>query len=445
MLEGTLEASFFVIVCYSIGAAHLDPRLSTLLLLAVVVVLTAMTRRQRARAAKANLITSLSTAPGVKRAMTQEMIDMLPAWVTFPDTERCDWLNTWLHKYWPFLDVATGDRMKAKLNPIFASLVKGTPLRRLLFTKFSLGGTPLTVTGVRCHNRGTKAEIILDLDVRLAGQPDVQLEVGVSNYAKVPVTLSELQLVGTLRLVFSPLCTQFPCFAGMAIGFVRQPLVDCRLSVATHAFDVMSLPGVSDALQRIISVSLASYFTWPNFVALPILDDYVIDTDLALTMGMAGVLELHLLGAKGLKRGAHSSGSQRHKSMQQNAMTLLSTFAPIRPYATVTLTGDEGIRFPTVKAVSGGTCALSVLREFVIDHPESDQLAIRLYDDQLSDDFLGASRARVWRALPVLPRLAASRARARAGAAWGVEGWSAEGAIAYDDVRNPHNSEGLAR
>jgi hypothetical protein len=218
---------------------------------------------------------------------------------------------------------------------------------------------------VRCHHRGSHAEIVLDLDIRLAGKPDIELEVGASSFACVPVTLSELQMAGTLRIVFSPLCTTWPCFANLSVGFVRQPLVDCRLAVATNAFDVMSMPGIADALHRVLSVSIASSFTWPNFVTVPLVDGHEIDAeDFALNFGMAGILELEIVRATGLRRGGHAGGgSGGARSMQTTALSMLAGLSPLQPYLTVEKSGANPTRYPTVKRVSHGACAFNGARE----------------------------------------------------------------------------------
>lgn len=392
MLAGYFEACLLCGTCYLLGASSLNPTVATLLLVAIVLLVTSVNRRNKERAAKAILIQSTGTGKNVQKAMTREMLEMLPSWVTFPDTERADWLNTFVHKLWPFLSAATEDTMKGLLNPKLASLVKGTPIRRLFFTKFSLGDTPLNIAGVRCHSRGSHSEIVLDLDVRLAGQPDVQLEAGVSSFACVPVMLAELQLVGTLRLVFTPLCTDWPCFAGMSIGFIKKPIVDCRLSVATNALDIMSLPGVSDALLSIITNSLASYFTWPNFVPISILGgEYGADPDTQLMAATAGVLEVELLEVTGLRRppkGTAAATGTLHTA--QGAMSLLAMFSPICPYATLSLSASEPLRFATVRE-QHGRCELGVLTELIVDQgPQAgEELCIRVFDDQLSDTLLG--------------------------------------------------------
>ncbi|KAJ1631344.1 hypothetical protein T492DRAFT_839263 [Pavlovales sp. CCMP2436] len=389
MLATFFEAALLVGAIYCVGASELDPRVTVLILLAITLLLASITRRQRERAAKAELIRATGTGSQVRASMTAELINSLPSWVTFPDTERADWLNTWIHKLWPYLNVATEDTMKACLNPILERIVKGTPIRRMLFTKFSLGGTPLNVTGVRCHHRGSHAEIVLDMDVSLAGQPDVQLEVGVSSYACVPVVLSQLQLIGTLRVIFSPLCTDWPCFACISIGFVRQPAVDCRLSVANNAFDVMSLPGVSDALLKLITVSLANYFTWPNFVSIPLADNYEADPNIAISMGLKGLLELELVAASGVKR-PPSGKEARGGNAVESAMSMLANLQPIKPYLTVSQ-GGEAVRFRVSKEHSAVAreVLLGVLCEQLIDHPGSDELTVCLWSDQLNDVLLG--------------------------------------------------------
>ncbi|KAM8794105.1 extended synaptotagmin-1 [Eudromia elegans] len=88
----------------------------------------------------------------------------LPAWVTFPDVERAEWLNKVLAQAWPFLGRLVERLLLGTVAP--ALRAAGGALRSLAVTRVRLGDKPLRVLGVRSHPGSHPGQILLDLNIR---------------------------------------------------------------------------------------------------------------------------------------------------------------------------------------------------------------------------------------------------------------------------------------
>ncbi|TRZ07128.1 hypothetical protein HGM15179_019978, partial [Zosterops borbonicus] len=87
----------------------------------------------------------------------------LPAWVSFPDVERAEWLNKVLAQAWPFF----GQWMEKLLRDSVAPAIRASSphLQTFTFTRVDMGHKPLRVLGVRAHPGTHKKQILLDLNI----------------------------------------------------------------------------------------------------------------------------------------------------------------------------------------------------------------------------------------------------------------------------------------
>lgn len=78
----------------------------------------------------------------------------LPAWVSFPDVEKAEWLNKIVAQVWPFL----GQYMEKLLAETVAPTVRGSNphLQTFTFTRVELGEKPLRILGVKVHTGQSK-------------------------------------------------------------------------------------------------------------------------------------------------------------------------------------------------------------------------------------------------------------------------------------------------
>uniref|UniRef100_F7BB06 Extended synaptotagmin-1 n=1 Tax=Equus caballus TaxID=9796 RepID=F7BB06_HORSE len=142
----------------------------------------------------------------------------LPAWVSFPDVEKAEWLNKIVAQVWPFL----GQYMEKLLAETVAPAVRGsnTHLQTFTFTRVELGEKPLRILGVKVHTGQSKQQILLDLNISYVG--DVQIDVEVKKYF-CKAGVKGMQLHGVLRVILEPLIGDLPIVGAVSMFFIRRP------------------------------------------------------------------------------------------------------------------------------------------------------------------------------------------------------------------------------
>ena len=78
------------------------------------------------------------------------VLEALPSWVRFPDTDRAEFLNNILELLWPSVSTAIGPLAKASLNPTLEYYKPGI-LSKLVLTKFDLGTVAPMIKGIRSY------------------------------------------------------------------------------------------------------------------------------------------------------------------------------------------------------------------------------------------------------------------------------------------------------
>lgn len=63
----------------------------------------------------------------------------LPAWVFFPDVERCEWLNRIIKQVWPNANQFTRNLLKEKVEPNVQKALAGYKLNGFKFDRMILG------------------------------------------------------------------------------------------------------------------------------------------------------------------------------------------------------------------------------------------------------------------------------------------------------------------
>lgn len=66
-------------------------------------------------------------------------LDDLPAWVFFPDVERCEWLNKVLKQVWPNANHFTRNLIKESIEPSVQKALAGYKLNNFKFDRMILG------------------------------------------------------------------------------------------------------------------------------------------------------------------------------------------------------------------------------------------------------------------------------------------------------------------
>ncbi|XP_062453464.1 extended synaptotagmin-1 [Rhea pennata] len=216
----------------------------------------------------------------------------LPAWVTFPDVERAEWLNKVLAQAWPFF----GRYMEKLLVENVAPAIRAsnTHLQTFTFTKVDMGEKPLRVLGVRSHPGTHKQQILLDLNVSYVG--DVQIDVEVKKFF-CKAGVKGMQLHGMLRIILEPLLGDVPIVGALTMFFIRRPTLDINWTGMTNLLDIPGLSSVSDTM---IMDAISSYLVLPNRLLVPLVPDLHEAAQLRCPLPR-GVVRVHLLGARDLQ------------------------------------------------------------------------------------------------------------------------------------------------
>ncbi|XP_026356081.1 extended synaptotagmin-1 [Ursus arctos] len=215
----------------------------------------------------------------------------LPAWVSFPDVEKAEWLNKIVAQVWPFL----GQYMEKLLAETVAPAVRGsnTHLQTFTFTRVELGEKPLRIVGVKVHPGQSKEQILLDLNISYVG--DVQIDVEVKKYF-CKAGVKGMQLHGVLRVILEPLMGDLPIVGAVSMFFIRRPTLDINWTGMTNLLDI---PGLSSLSDTMIMDSIAAFLVLPNRLLVPLVPDLHDVAQLRSPLPR-GIIRIHLLAARGL-------------------------------------------------------------------------------------------------------------------------------------------------
>lgn len=253
---------------------------ATLLVVNVLIFSAAKKSKKRAE-----FISAVQCIKDLDEQTLRLVLGYLPAWVKFPEFERARFVNDGLQLLWPALDSALSNLVKAHLEPILQanapSVVSGCH-----FEGLSFGPIPIQIVGIKNSTFRTASEqlgIVLDLDLRWAGQPDITLKLlpsrrwlfkllpqskGFDWTPEMHIAFNSLHLAGMLRVTLTPVVQSAPFVGGMSISWLQTPMIDFDVRGLGGA-DLMSLPAVADwIMSSIVSAHLA-HMVWPKSVSIP--------------------------------------------------------------------------------------------------------------------------------------------------------------------------------
>lgn len=248
--------------------------------------------RQRALSLAARLHSDEEAAVRAAAAGLGAARGELPAWVSFPDVERAEWLNKILAQTWPFF----GRYMEKLLVESIAPSIRAsnTHLQTFTFTKVDMGEKPLRVLGVRAHPGTHKQQILLDLNISYVG--DVQIDVEVKKFF-CKAGVKGMQLHGTLRVILEPLLGDVPIVGALTMFFIRRPTLDINWTGMTNLLDI---PGLSSMSDTMIMDTISSYLVLPNRLLVPLVPNLHDAARLRCPLPR-GVVRVHLFGARELR------------------------------------------------------------------------------------------------------------------------------------------------
>ncbi|XP_044851381.1 extended synaptotagmin-1 isoform X1 [Mauremys mutica] len=288
----------------------------------------------------------------------------LPAWVSFPDVEKAEWLNKILAQAWPFF----GQYMEKLLVENIAPMIRAsnTHLQTFAFTKVDMGEKPLRVMGVNVHTGQNKKQILLDLTISYVG--DVHIDVEVKKFF-CKAGVKGMQLHGVLRVILEPLIGDMPIVGALTMFFIRRPTLDINWTGMTNLLDIPGLSSLSDSM---IMDSIAAFLVLPNRLLVPLVPDLHDAAQLRSPLPR-GIVRVHLREARDLQsKDKYVKGLIEGKS---------------DPYALVRV----GTQVFTSRVIDENlNPTWNETYEFVVHEVPGQELEVELFDkDPDQDDFLG--------------------------------------------------------
>ncbi|CAI9735471.1 extended synaptotagmin-2-like isoform X3 [Octopus vulgaris] len=219
-------------------------------------------------------------------------VEDLPSWVYFPDVERAEWINHILSQVWPYVGIYVQNLLTKTVEPKIKENLPAA-LQSFKFEKIDLGDIPPRVGGVKVYSERVKRdEIYMDIEILYSSDADVAVSI-----KGITAGIKDLQIRGTLRVVFKPLMNVMPLFGGLNVYFLNNPSIDFNLTSLANAFDV---PGFSEMLRSIVQDQIFSIMVLPNRISVPLAEN--VDANRLRYPLPKGVLRIHMLGAADLKR-----------------------------------------------------------------------------------------------------------------------------------------------
>ncbi|KAL3838580.1 hypothetical protein ACJIZ3_023171 [Penstemon smallii] len=282
-----------------------------------------------------------------------------PSWVL-------TWLNHHLDKVWPYVDEAASEIIRNSVEPILEQY-RPAILASLKFSKLTLGTVAPQFTGVSIID-GESDEIVMEMDLQWDGNPNIVLDIKTKVGVALPIQVKNIGFTGVFRLIFKPLVDEFPCFGAVCYSLREKRNLDFTLKVIGG--DISAIPGISDALEDTIRDAIEDSITWPVRNIVPILPgDYS-----SLELKPVGTLEVKLIEAKELT----------NKDLIGKSDPFAKIF--IRPLHDKTKTS---------KTINNQLNPIwNEHFEFVVEDVLTQQLTVRVYDDEgiQASELIGCGR-----------------------------------------------------
>ncbi|KAI8819782.1 C2 domain-containing protein [Chytriomyces cf. hyalinus JEL632] len=228
------------------------------------------------------------------------------------DAETVEWMNVFLHHFWLQFEPSLSKSLFDTINPILASSKPGF-LDDLALTEFTLGSTAPRIDVIRTFTQTADDMMIMELALlfvpvdeddisprqkRLGtirqSKVEVVAKLGKGISIPVPVVVAEIEFRANLRLELK-FGSKYPYVQRIDYVFTQTPVIDFTLR-PLKALDMMDMPGLRNALDGILTSSLA------GFVA-PFKNSIDMDAMMngTITDKPVGVLKLTIHEAKKLK------------------------------------------------------------------------------------------------------------------------------------------------
>ncbi|RDX62742.1 Synaptotagmin-4, partial [Mucuna pruriens] len=222
--------------------------------------------------------------------------DNFPEWISFPVYEQVKWLNKQLSKIWPFVADAATLVIRESVEPLLEEY-RPPGITSLKFSKLSLGNVAPKIEGIRVQSL-KKGQIIMDIDFRWGGDPNIILAVEAALVASIPIQLKDLQVFTVIRVIFQ-LADEIPCISAVVVALLAEPKPRIDYTLKAVGGSLTALPGISDMIDDTVNTIVTDMLQWPHRIVVP-LGGIPVDTS-ELELKPQGTVRVNVIRANDLK------------------------------------------------------------------------------------------------------------------------------------------------
>ena len=116
----------------------------------------------------------LNLTPG--RKGLHAVLGGVPAWVSFQDREKAEWLNRMLGELWPYYDKAIAKAVRDAVEPLMEQYKPPGLIKRIYFKTLTFGDAPFRIENIWVEDEGEE-HVLLEVAFRWAGEANIAIAI----------------------------------------------------------------------------------------------------------------------------------------------------------------------------------------------------------------------------------------------------------------------------
>jgi Ca2+-dependent lipid-binding protein len=221
--------------------------------------------------------------PAIEKRLTE-----FPSWISYPDFDRCEWLNKLIIQMWPTISDYVQTLVKNSIEPEIKKQISG-----LSFERIDLGDFPPRLGGIKIYTDNIRSdEIILDTEFFYGGDMQIKMK-----YHNFKAGIKSLYLHGELRLILKSIVSKLPFIGALEVFFLRTPTIDFDL---TDIANIIEISGLHNLLMLALERVLQTLIVIPNRLIIAFMNE--IDINQLKFPKPDGILRIDIIEAKNLPK-----------------------------------------------------------------------------------------------------------------------------------------------
>ena len=292
-------------------------------------------------------------------AMLTGLTVKYPDWVFYPDVERTKWINDLLERLWPHAKAAARGEIDKVIKPYLA-MAKGY----VIIAALDFGPDAPFVGGIKVYDTKNEDSIMMDVDVRLAIEPNIRIEARYKQFC-FPVSVTTVSAAMTVRITLTGLVGKFPCFRRLGVSLADMPTIWTTADVM--GFDVFDVPIFGSWAQHLVEDIALRLFGWPKELSIPIMVETAEELAARNALEPKGILHVYLMSATSLRNA-------------DVGLSAVGLGGKSDPYCKLTV-GEQSQKSVTIQNNLNPTWNADF--EFIVYQPLKETLHIQVCDDDV--------------------------------------------------------------